>query len=67
MRIVCNGMETELEVETTLQKYLQDQALSEKAGIAIAINESVVPRNDWKDTVLRSGDSIIIIKATQGG
>lgn len=36
-------------------------------GIAIAVNNQVVPRNSWKDFKLSEGNKIIIIKATQGG
>jgi sulfur carrier protein len=36
-------------------------------GLAIAINESIVPKTQWETRKLNSGDNIIIIKATQGG
>ncbi|MGN6180553.1 MAG: sulfur carrier protein ThiS [Mucilaginibacter sp.] len=36
-------------------------------GLAIAINENIVPRTQWDTRKLNSGDNIIIIKATQGG
>lgn len=36
-------------------------------GIAIAVDNQVVPRNNWKDFKLSTGNKIIIIKATQGG
>jgi sulfur carrier protein len=36
-------------------------------GIAVAVNQIVVPRADWADTVLRADDKIEIITAVQGG
>lgn len=36
-------------------------------GIAVAVNQLVVPRNDWPSTPLQSGDKIEIITAVQGG
>ncbi|MGK7392416.1 MAG: sulfur carrier protein ThiS [Candidatus Cyclobacteriaceae bacterium M2_1C_046] len=36
-------------------------------GIAIAVDNQVVPRNNWKDFKLSTGNKIIIITATQGG
>lgn len=36
-------------------------------GIAVAVNEFVVPKADWKDYILQSNDKLILIKATQGG
>jgi sulfur carrier protein len=47
--------------------------LAEKAGdtmqrgIAVALNGAVVPRAAWRDTVLRDGDSVEIVRARQGG
>jgi sulfur carrier protein len=67
MRIVYNGTDTEIVKECTLLLYLQDEGLAAKSGIAVAVNESVVPRNQWPATVLKPNDSIIVIKATQGG
>ena len=50
-----------------------DQLLEEKAvdtgqrGIAVALNGAVIPRAAWRDTVLKPGDSIEIVRARQGG
>lgn len=39
----------------------------EAAGVAVAVNEEVVSRNDWKDTMVGEGDRVEIVSATQGG
>jgi sulfur carrier protein len=50
-----------------------DALLAEKAvdtmqrGIAVALNGSVVPRAAWRDTALKPGDSIEIVRARPGG
>ena len=36
-------------------------------GIAIAVNEEVVPSRDWAGHMLREGDRVFVIRATQGG
>ncbi|PZF84483.1 sulfur carrier protein ThiS [Jiangella anatolica] len=36
-------------------------------GIAVAVNQIVVPRTDWAATPLRPDDKIEIITAVQGG
>lgn len=36
-------------------------------GVAVAINHNIVPKTDWSSQLLRSGDQIMLIKATQGG
>jgi sulfur carrier protein len=36
-------------------------------GIAIALNEVVIPKGEWKKHVLRAQDRVFVIRATQGG
>ncbi|MGB6752009.1 MAG: sulfur carrier protein ThiS [Xanthobacteraceae bacterium] len=36
-------------------------------GVAVALNGAVVPRAAWRDTLLRTGDSVEIVRARQGG
>lgn len=36
-------------------------------GIAIAVNNNIIPKSDWEHHILNSQDQITIIKATQGG
>ncbi|WP_239486998.1 sulfur carrier protein ThiS [Streptomyces durocortorensis] len=37
------------------------------AGVAAAVNESVVPRGQWAATALGEGDRIEVLTAVQGG
>jgi sulfur carrier protein len=36
-------------------------------GIALAVNDDVVPRNEWDTRALQHGDKLMLIRATQGG
>ncbi|QCE42971.1 sulfur carrier protein ThiS [Psychroserpens sp. NJDZ02] len=36
-------------------------------GIAVAINQTIIAKNDWDTTRLIDGDHLLIITATQGG
>ena len=36
-------------------------------GIALAVNEKVVPRTEWEKFELKENDKVVLIKATQGG
>ncbi|WP_159023396.1 sulfur carrier protein ThiS [Formosa sp. L2A11] len=38
-----------------------------KNGIAVAVNNTVIPKNNWKKTRVLNNDNILIIQATQGG
>ena len=47
---------------------LVEELLGEKTkGIAVAINQTIIPKPDWKKTSLKTNDAVLIIKATQGG
>lgn len=37
------------------------------AGVAVAVNNRMVPRTDWAATTLCENDSVVIIKAACGG
>jgi sulfur carrier protein len=36
-------------------------------GVAVAINDAVVPRGTWPSTVVAPGDRVEIVTAVQGG
>jgi sulfur carrier protein len=36
-------------------------------GIAVAVNDAVVPRRVWKTTILAPGDRVEVLTAVQGG
>jgi sulfur carrier protein len=38
-----------------------------RKGIAIALNNRIIPQSFWAETLLNDKDSILIITATQGG
>jgi sulfur carrier protein len=37
------------------------------AGVAVAVNDSVVPRGLWGSTSVRPGDRVEVVTAVQGG
>ena len=51
----------------TLQEALQQIGIAERKGVAVAINDSVVPRREWSARPLNDGERLLIIQATQGG
>lgn len=36
-------------------------------GVAVALNQSVIIKSNWNSQLLKEGDEILVIKATQGG
>ncbi|MFN8296152.1 MAG: sulfur carrier protein ThiS [Chitinophagales bacterium] len=52
---------------TSLEKAIDTLELEEKKGIALALNEEIIPRSKWNETILNNEDKIIIIGAVAGG
>ena len=47
---------------------LMGEILGDKQkGVAVAVNDTVIAREQWPATLLQPKDNILIIKATQGG
>jgi sulfur carrier protein len=38
-----------------------------RPGVAVAVNGEVVPRSDWHRQELRTGDTVEVVGAVQGG
>jgi sulfur carrier protein len=67
MEVIINHNKTDLQEASSLLHLLQTQDLSQKKGIAVAVNNKVIPRAHWNTHVLKEKDTITIIRATQGG
>lgn len=52
---------------TTLSQLLAELDVSAAKGVAVAINDTVVPRSTWLTHRLADGDNVLVIQATQGG
>lgn len=66
IRIVFNNKSTELESDTSLQEFVDKNGMI-PTNIAIAVNNSVVPKEKWENTIINDGDTLLIIKAYYGG
>ncbi|WP_346316977.1 sulfur carrier protein ThiS [Chitinophaga sp. YIM B06452] len=67
MEVLVNNKLYAVQPETTLAALLQFIQLSTRKGIAVAVNQKVVPRLSWSAITLRPADEVTIIQATQGG
>lgn len=66
MKIEVNGEFRDFNDKITLENLVQATIPNTK-GIAVAVNNSVVPKNSWSETLLYENDKVLLIKATQGG
>ena len=67
MEISINHIKTSVEENISLTAVVATNSGENTKGIAVAVNEKVVPKSEWDNTILQENDTIIIIKATQGG
>lgn len=68
MELKINNQRKQFDATTlSVQDLLDLEFPNKQNGIAFAINNSVIPRTEWKTTVLSETDDILIITATQGG
>lgn len=66
MKIQVNNKEMELEAAATVDELATRLQLPGK-GVAIAVNNKMLPREDWAVRTLCENDSVVIIKAACGG
>ena len=67
MKIYINNKPQELKESATLSETLNALNIPSQKGIAIAINNNVVAKQEWDNYCLNEQDQVTIIKATQGG
>lgn len=67
MNVFLNGQQVTITDACNLKELLDENSLTNKKGVAVALNEHVIPRDHWENTTLNASDSIIVIQATQGG
>ena len=65
--MVVNGADVDYKENQALLALLEELQLHEKKGLAVAVNNSVVPKGNWGAYLLKQEDKVTIIRATQGG
>ncbi|MEG1574502.1 MAG: sulfur carrier protein ThiS [Bacteroidales bacterium] len=66
MEIILNNKIVIVDDETTIEKVITYFGMK-PVGIAIAVNNKIVSRNDWNKTILNNGDKVVMIKGACGG
>ena len=68
IQIKLNGEEKSINGEVMLSDFVQAELnCKEPNGIAVALNEMVVPKQKWSAVTIKENDSVEIIHAVQGG
>lgn len=68
MNLILNGRPVTAGDPTTVADLLDHQRGDRRPeGVAVAVNDAVVPRGEWAGWPLREGDAVEIVTAVQGG
>ena len=67
MNILINGKPFRLEDNSNLIAVLDKNQINNKFGIAIAVNNNVIPKTEWEKYTVQNNDNITIINAIFGG
>ncbi|MDY4790202.1 MAG: sulfur carrier protein ThiS [Bacteroidales bacterium] len=67
MKIKVNNREKIMPENISITELVKLLNYSDSVGIALALEQEVVPKSDWDKTFLKDGANITIIQATCGG
>lgn len=66
MRVSVNGEARQVDPGTTVHAVVASVG-GGHSGVAVAVNDTVVPRTEWATTRLDDGDRVEVLTAVQGG
>ncbi len=67
MLVTVNHQPVELPERATIPTLFSSLQMESTSGIALAINEQIIRRDQWENHYFCENDQVLIIKATQGG
>ena len=67
MKVILNDENFEIPEGASIALLIKKLQKNDFSGWAVAVNEVVVPSNDFDNTFLTEGDRVLFIQATQGG
>ncbi len=67
MKIKVNNKEKIMPENISITELVKLLNYSDTVGIALALEQEVVPKSEWDKTFLKDGANITIIQATCGG
>ncbi|MEO1434473.1 MAG: sulfur carrier protein ThiS [Bacteroidota bacterium] len=67
MTVYVNQTPFEFDTALDIQALLKQQELKQDKGLAVAVNNIIIPRTNWAQHQLKHDDQVLIISATAGG
>ncbi|MDO5055309.1 MAG: sulfur carrier protein ThiS [Pasteurella oralis] len=66
MEIYLNDAKLNLEQNLSIQQLIELQKLNQQ-GLAIAVNQQILPRSEWSTYQLQANDRLTVFRAIAGG
>ncbi|MDR0368782.1 MAG: sulfur carrier protein ThiS [Bacteroidales bacterium] len=67
MNITVNGKPYQMDEHSNLIHVLEKVEIGNRFGMAVAVNNTVVPKGEWENRIVEENDNIVIINAISGG
>lgn len=68
MNIRINGEVIDINEQMKLNEFVELRLNGkEPRGVAVALNDMIIPKSKWNETVLNENDNVEIVHAVQGG
>ena len=67
MNILVNQQPRDIPDQCSLEQLLTQVLGIPVAGLAVAVDQTVIPSTEWPAYILRPADKVMLIRATQGG
>ncbi|WP_285058030.1 sulfur carrier protein ThiS [Pedobacter ginsengisoli] len=67
MEVTVNQQNHQLNEACSVAQMLSVVLSGEIKGIAVAVNQTIITKSSWSHHLLKEGDQVMLIKATQGG
>ncbi len=68
MKLSVNNQEKQYkQVTLSVQELLDMEFPQHQSGVAVAIDDVVIPKSEWPDTLVNENADVLVITATQGG
>lgn len=67
MNILINHQSTDIPDQCSLQQLVTQVLNIPIGGLAVAVDQAVIPRGEWPGYILQPSDKVMLIRATQGG
>ncbi len=68
LRITVNGEERLIPREMTVSELLKEMGIKLRdVGLAVAVNEEVVPKSEYEKRTVKEGDRVEIVQLVGGG